>query len=52
MPVTKSYKPTGHEDLLKKVEANKPGQEAQLVKDVQSHVSSGLRYGGIFANRK
>jgi hypothetical protein len=44
MPVTDSYKPIGHEDLLKKIHANKPGQEAQLLEDVQSHVSNRLKY--------
>ena len=52
MPVTDSYKPEHEQALIEKVKANQPGEEGQLVADVTSHVSDGLKYRGIFANYK
>jgi len=52
MPITGSFPPQRQQDLTEKVRANVPGQEAQLLEDVKSHVSAGLRYRRTFANNK
>lgn len=42
MPVTNSFTPEGEEELNKKIRANVPGQEAQLLRDVKDHVRDKL----------
>jgi hypothetical protein len=52
MPVTNSFRPKRQKELVKKLKENKPGQEAQLLIDVKSHVSNRLKYMVIFTNHK